>query len=387
MLGPAPFVLLDDARSGGADARLYRDPVRIVTAKTPDEVRSALAALDAARVDGLHAAGYLAYEAGHALEPKLGTPAVSGPLLWFGLFRDFETIAADDVAARLPDPAGAWLGRPRPGITRAAYDTAFARVHEWIEAGDIYQANLSFRASVRVLGDPLAAYAAIRGRAAAGYGGIVWTGDDWLLSFSPELFFALRDGELIARPMKGTTPRGATPETDEAAKATLATDPKQRAENLMIVDLMRNDLARVCTPGSVRVPELFAVESFANVHHLVSTVVGRLAPGKGAVDLLRATFPPGSITGAPKVQAMKTIASLEAPRGPYCGSLFWAGFDGAFDSSVLIRTAAFVEDAGGWSLEARAGAGIVADSDPHAERLETEAKIAALARALEEPCA
>ena len=153
----------------------------------------------------------------------------------------------------------------------------------------------------------------------------------------------------------------------------------------MIVDLMRNDLARVCAPGSVRVPDLFAVESFANVHHLVSTVVGRLAATKGAVDLLSSAFPPGSITGAPKVQAMKVIAALETPRGPYCGSLFWAGFDGAFDSSVLIRTAAFVEDAGGWSLEARAGAGIVADSDPRAERLETEAKIAALARALEEP--
>jgi len=153
----------------------------------------------------------------------------------------------------------------------------------------------------------------------------------------------------------------------------------------MIVDLMRNDLARVSPPGSVSVPGLFGVETFVNVHHLVSTVTARLAPGRGLGDLLRATFPPGSITGAPKVQAMKVIAGLEAPRGPYCGSLFWAGFDGSLDSSVLIRTVALEQDGQGWRLEARAGAGIVADSEPEAERLETETKIAALKRALTEP--
>jgi len=150
----------------------------------------------------------------------------------------------------------------------------------------------------------------------------------------------------------------------------------------MIVDLMRNDLARVCTPGTVKVPKLFEVERFANVHHLVSTVTGELAAGRDAVDLLRAAFPPGSITGAPKVQAMRVIAGLEPPRGPFFGSIFRLGFDGAFDSSVLIRTAAFVEAADGWRVEARAGAGIVADSGPRAERLETETKISALLAAL-----
>ncbi len=148
---------------------------------------------------------------------------------------------------------------------------------------------------------------------------------------------------------------------------------------------MRNDLARVCRPGSVKAPELFAIESFANVHHLVSTVTGMLQTGLGAADLLAATFPPGSITGAPKIQAMKVIASLEPPRGPYCGSVFWAGADGAFDSSVLIRTASCVETQDGWRVEAGAGAGLVADSQPVAERLETEAKISALLRALTEP--
>ena len=174
---------------------------------------------------------------------------------------------------------------------------------------------------------------------------------------------------------------------DEAQKLrdeaqALLNDPKDRAENLMIVDLMRNDLARVSRPGAVKVPALFALESYANVHHLVSTVTGVLLPGVGAADVLKAAFPPGSITGAPKVQAMKVIAGLEPPRGPYCGSLFWAGFDGGMDSNVLIRTSACVQDQDGWRIEAGAGAGIVADSDPHGERLETEAKFAAIHKAL-----
>ncbi|MBC7168976.1 anthranilate synthase component I family protein, partial [Phenylobacterium sp.] len=208
-----------------------------------------------------------------------------------------------------------------------------------------------------------------------------------VVSNSPERFIALRRTSqgLTAetRPIKGTRPRGADAAQDARLAADLSASAKDRAENLMIVDLMRNDLARVCQPGSVKTPELFAIESFANVHHLVSTVTGRLTKGQGTAELLRAAFPPGSITGAPKIQAMKVIAALEPPRGPYCGSIFWAGADGAFDSSVLIRTAALLEDPEGWRVEARAGAGIVADSQPEAERAETEAKVAALRAALE----
>ncbi|RYY45556.1 MAG: aminodeoxychorismate synthase, component I, partial [Sphingomonadales bacterium] len=178
MLVQTPFVLLDDARPGGAEARLYTAPVRVIAAHRPEEVVPALAALDAARAEGLHAAGYIAYEAGHALEPRLAGLSREGdtPLLWFGLFETVEHLAPDAIAAWLPDPAGAWVSRPAPRISRSDYDAAFARVHDWIEAGDIYQANLTFRAAVRVIGDPLAVYAAIRSRAAAGYGGIVWTG-------------------------------------------------------------------------------------------------------------------------------------------------------------------------------------------------------------------
>ena len=267
-----------------------------------------------------------------------------------------------------------------------AYERAVAEVVARNHAGEIFQANIARAWTGRLApgAAPFDLFARLAGQSAAPFAAYLRLPGLALVSNSPERFLQVRGDAAETRPIKGTRPRGAHPEEDAAQVTELSASRKDRAENLMIVDLMRNDLARVCAPGTVEVPELFAVESFANVHHLVSTVRGRLAPGRDAIDLLQAAFPPGSITGAPKVQAMKVIAGLESPRGPYCGSLLWAGFDGAMESSVLIRTAACVQDAAGWAVEARAGAGIVADSDPKAERLETEAKIAALLRALEE---
>lgn len=302
-------------------------------------------------------------------------------------------------AARLQAARGlAWLDLPpRPArggaLTRGlspsdpdVYEAAVADVVSRIHAGEIFQANIA-RAWTGALTEgvsPFDLFARLARQSAAPFAAYFRSPGLALVSNSPERFLAVRGACVETKPIKGTRPRGRDAAEDAANSRDLAASAKDRAENLMIVDLMRNDLARVCAAGSVKVPKLCEVESFANVHHLVSTVTGRLAEGRDAVDLLRAAFPPGSITGAPKVQAMKTIAGLETPRGPYCGSLLWAGFDGAMDSSVLIRTAACVETADGWTVEARAGAGIVADSDPHAERLETEAKIAALARALTE---
>ena len=295
----------------------------------------------------------------------------------------------------------AWLNIPaveRPPVTDplcpdltaddpAAYEAAVAQVVERILAGEIFQANIARAWTGRLTAgaDPFDLFARLRAASPAPFSAYLRLPGAALVSNSPERFLKVDpDGAIQTQPIKGTRPRGGDATEDRALAAELLASDKDRAENLMIVDLMRNDLARVSPPGSVRVPELFKVESFANVHHLVSTVTGRLAGGKGVVDLLAASFPPGSITGAPKVQAMRVIAELEPPRGPYCGSLFWAGFDGAFDSSVLIRGVALTEETGGWRLEARAGAGIVADSDPQAERLETEAKIAALKKALTE---
>jgi para-aminobenzoate synthetase/4-amino-4-deoxychorismate lyase len=359
-----PFVLLDDARGeGAAAARLYRDPVETIATDDPAKLANCLSALRYAAAHGLHAAGWIAYDAGALGEPPNG--AKSGPLLWFGLFERFETIDPADVTAMLPDPAGAWAGTPRPAIDRTAYGAAFDQVKAYIAAGDIYQANLTFRASVLLAGDPLALYARIRETAAAGWGGIVHDGERTLLSFSPEMFFRLEDSQLMARPMKGTAPRG----TDPAA---LVADPKQRAENLMIVDLIRNDLSRIAVPGSVSVPELFTVETYPTLHQMTSTVIADLAPGHDALSVLEAGFPCGSITGAPKLRAMAIAAELEAgSRGLYTGAIgrIDAGGDAGFN--VAIRTLV-IEEEGRASLGL--GSGIVADSDCDEEWRECLAK-------------
>jgi para-aminobenzoate synthetase component 1 len=312
---------------------------------------------------------------------------------------------ADAQASARARAALAWLDAPvdaRPPVEDVlcqaleatdgeAYEAAVARVVARIRDGEIFQANIARAWTGRLVDgvDPFDLFTRLRGQSPAPFSAYWRLEDRALISNSPERFLKVtgQDGAIETQPIKGTRPRGADARDDARLAAELSVSVKDRAENLMIVDLMRNDLARVSPPGSVKAPALFRVETFANVHHLVSTVTARLGPGLGVADLLRASFPPGSITGAPKVQAMKVITAFEPPRGPYCGSLFWAGFDGSFDSSVLIRTVGLEHDARGWRLEARAGAGIVADSDPRAERLETEAKIAALKRALTQPLA
>ncbi|HXU99770.1 MAG TPA: anthranilate synthase component I family protein [Caulobacteraceae bacterium] len=319
----------------------------------------------------------------------------TGAILALGRGEDARAAnhAADEAAAWLdaskgyiadPDPPAAACEASSPG---ACYEAAVAGVKMRIAGGEIFQANIARRwtGTLTPGAGPFAAFARLARASPAPY--CAW----WrlpglaLVSHSPERFIAVADGAVETSPIKGTRPRGANPAEDNALARELLASEKDRAENLMIVDLMRNDLSRVCVPGSVKTPRLFDLTSYPAVHHLVSTVTGRLEEGLDAADLLAAAFPPGSITGAPKIQAMKVIAALEPPRGPWCGTLFWAGLDGDFDSSVLIRTAAFVEEAGGWSFRFDAGAGIVADSDPASERAETEVKALALRRALTGP--
>ncbi|WP_420606433.1 aminodeoxychorismate synthase component I [Novosphingopyxis sp.] len=367
-----PFVLLDDARPGGAKARLYRDPLRVLRADRPDELAPLLEALGAASADGLHAAGYLAYEAGLALEPRLAHRLPTdqpSPLGWFGLFKRYEMFDA----MAWPDPAGAWLSDFTPDITRGEYDAAFAEAIALIEAGDIYQANLTFRTHAGFAGDPRALFAALRDRAGAGYGALVHDGVDWLLSFSPELFFSLKGRAVRVKPMKGTAARLTDPVADAAAAKTLAADPKQRAENLMIVDLLRNDLSRICVPGSVVTGPLFAVETYPTVHQLVSTVRGTLAGSHNAVDLIANLFPCGSITGAPKIRAMEVIGELEtSARGPYCGAIGRIDADGDAAFNVAIRTLCL--KAGVRSVSLGLGSGVVADSLAGTEWAECLAK-------------
>jgi para-aminobenzoate synthetase / 4-amino-4-deoxychorismate lyase len=368
-----PFILLDDARiSGASPARLYAHPVECLTANSPDEVVPLLDSLRAAKARRLHVAGFLAYDAGAMLLPHLETPA-KGIFGWFGLFEHYQEFESDVLASMLPDPAGAWLSPLRPDIACADYSSAFSAVQEYIAAGDIYQANLTFPLSADYAGDPLALYAALRSRAAAGYGGVIWTGEQHYLSFSPELFFALKGGRVTTKPMKGTAPRRADPAADAAEAETLRTDPKQRAENLMIVDLLRNDLSRVCEAGSVAVPELFHIETYPTVHQMTSTVTGILREGDDAIDVIKALFPCGSITGAPKIRSMQIIGEVETgARGIYCGSIGRIDASGDAAFNVAIRTFTLGEQTKRVSLGL--GSGIVADSDESAEWAECLAK-------------
>ncbi len=374
----APFILLDDARKVGASpARLYARPVRTLAARDAAQLDRLLDQLQQAKDEGLHAAGFMAYEAGFALEPKLAARlkgrTLPTPLAWFGLFEEYQEIAAQAVPQLLANPAGAWNGPLSPSITQGDYHAAFDAVGRYITDGDIYQANLTFRATTQYAGNPLALYAAIRPRAAAGYGGVVWTGEQWFLSFSPELFFALKDGRVTTKPMKGTAPRHPDPLIDDAIATEMRADPKQRAENLMIVDLLRNDLSRVAEPGTVIVPKLFTVETYPTVHTMTSTVTAQLRHGLGAVDLIRAIFPCGSITGAPKIRAMEIIDTIETdPRGIYCGSIGRIDASGDAAFNVAIRT--FHLNESEKRVSVGLGSGVVADSVAEAEWAECLAK-------------
>ena len=366
-----PFVLLDDARAG--TATLFGGLTAAVRADTLAEVLPALGAL---RDMGGDRAGFLAYEAGHALDGRPPDAPIRGalPLIWFGRFARVETLDAARIEAML-DAGPACIGPIVPAIDRATYDAMVARIAAYIAAGDIYQANATFAAHVATRGHPLALFRSLRAAQRAPYGALVHTGDDWLLSLSPELFFDLSSRTLTTRPMKGTAPRGPTAELDDAAAAALAADPKNRAENLMIVDLLRNDLSRVAVPGSVRVPALFDVERYPTVLQMTSTVTATARPEIDAVDVLTALFPCGSITGAPKLRAMQVIAEVEAaPRGAYTGSIGAVRASGDAHFNVAIRT--LTMQPGGARLGL--GGGIVADSTADSEWSEALAKAAFL---------
>ncbi len=290
-----------------------------------------------------------------------------------------------DAAPSYPVENGWWDSRLelRSSFTRSRYLDAVARVREYVFAGDIFQSNLSQRFEAPLGEPPWALYRRLRAQNAAPFCAYLDYPESVVLSASPERFLRVDvQGQVETRPIKGTRPRGLGPEHDAALGVVLTESAKDRAENLMIVDLMRNDLSRVCSPGTVRVSELFALEHYATVHHLVSTVVGQLAPGRDALDLLRAAFPGGSITGAPKLRAMEIIAELEpSQRGVYCGSVGYWSFTGALDTSIAIRTALALRNRVYFS----AGGGIVADSDPQQEYLETLDKARGLIDALAPP--
>lgn len=266
-------------------------------------------------------------------------------------------------------------------LTQHEYEQAVQTVIDYILAGDIFEANFTqrFRADLPDNFDCFALYTQLRARNAAPFAAYINAGDTIIASASPERFLYLSNGHVETRPIKGTRPRSDNPRIDQALAEELLNSEKDQAENTMIVDLMRNDLSRVCQPGSIKVPQLCGLESFATVHHLVSAVTGQLKPGHDTVDLLRATFPGGSITGAPKIRAMEIIDELEPTvRGPYCGSIGYLGFNGNMDTSIVIRTYAIKDNKITW----QAGGAVVADSEPREEYEESLAKANALTQTL-----
>ncbi|MBI2479815.1 MAG: aminodeoxychorismate synthase component I [Planctomycetia bacterium] len=275
--------------------------------------------------------------------------------------------------------AVAGIGHVTSDFSRASYLAAVQRVIDYIYAGDVFQVNLSQRLLCRATDDAVSLYLRLRERNPATFAGYFDLGNFQIASASPERFVQVRDGHVEARPIKGTRQRTARPEADLFAAADLRQSEKDRAENVMIVDLLRNDISKVCRADSVQVTQLCDLEVYEYVHHLVSAIRGELAEGKTAIDLVRAAFPGGSITGAPKVRAMEIIAELEpTARGAYCGSLGYIGFDGTMDLSILIRT--ITAGRGWWQLPV--GGGIVAQSNPQQEYDETWHKATGMLKAL-----
>ncbi|MEJ1958813.1 MAG: aminodeoxychorismate synthase component I [Nitrosomonadales bacterium] len=266
-------------------------------------------------------------------------------------------------------------GKIQSNFTKESYTAAFGQVQSYLWAGDCYQINLAQRFSAAATGDSLTAYLTLRKLSPAPYSAFLNLPHGQILCASPERFLNIQNGTVETRPIKGTRPRSSDKQIDSQLAAELQSHPKDRAENLMIVDLLRNDLGKCCTPGTIRVPGLFEVESFASLHHLVSTVEGKLANGQDALDILRACFPGGSVTGAPKKRAMQIIEQIEpSSRGVYCGVIGYIGFDGNMDSNIVIRTLVYT----GGNIRCWAGGGIVADSNAEAEYQESMDKAGAM---------
>jgi para-aminobenzoate synthetase component I len=359
-----PYILFEDGRADHSFL-LFEHPQEIIIARTPGEVRQAFERMQDASARGLYLAGYAGYELGHALEPRLcraGVQTARTPLLCFGAFRAPRLLAGVAGASAPTELA------MTPAWSAADYGRRFAAAREYIFAGDVYQINLTFPLYGRYDGDPLALYRALRLRQPVTFGGIVALGEETVVSLSPEIFFESQGRDIRVRPMKGTARRGFLPFEDMARAQYLTEDIKNRAENLMIVDLLRNDLSRLSEIGSVKVTDLFTIETYPTLHQMTSGVEARLRPNVTIAQLFAGLFPCGSVTGAPKIRAMEIIRELEiAPRGVYCGSLGVIAPDGAMRFNVAIRTLTLFDDS---SLVCNVGSAVVADSDGDEEYAE-----------------
>ncbi|HWV22414.1 MAG TPA: aminodeoxychorismate synthase component I [Devosia sp.] len=363
-------VLLHDNLSPHGQSRLFSEPKEVLCAYDAETVREALKRIVEAGNQGLWAAGYFAYELGFLFEERLAKllPQRSEtPLLWFGLYDEPKPFAG------LPDGPDGAAENLAPAISFADYAAAFKEVKDYIAAGDTYQVNLTFKAHFRLSGSPLDLYRRLAQSQKTAYGAYIHAGDHFVLSRSPELFVSGAGDTLSARPMKGTLPRAPLAAQDAADRAALANDEKNRAENLMIVDLLRNDLGRIAEIGSVKVTDLFTVETYSTLHTMTSGISARRRPDVTMLEILENLFPCGSITGAPKLRAMEIIREVEAkPRGLYTGSIGYIAPNGDFCFNVAIRTAV-IDAAGNGTIGI--GGGIVADSEAQSEYAEALLKL------------
>lgn len=362
------FALFDDATWPSRPARLLSEPVRLIEAFAADDVEDALAAVESGVAEGLIAGGYCAYELGYVYEPRLAPlmPHTGRPLLRFVLFGKSQSLP-DEARRNFLERAGtAQIGQPRPNIDEAEYRTEIGRILQLIGDGDVYQVNYTMKLKASFEGDGLRLYGRLRESARAGAASFLRLPDEDIVSLSPERFFATQGRSINARPMKGTCPRAPDWQRDGARKLELRRDPKQRAENLMIVDLLRNDISRVAKVGTVQVDDLFTVETYPRFHTMTSGISAELREDVRLRDVMRALFPCGSVTGAPKIRAMEIIRDLERePRGVYCGAVGLVERQHAA-FSVGIRTLV-VRDG---TAEMGVGGGIVWDSNADDEYAE-----------------
>lgn len=361
-----PHALFRDDKRG--ESLLFADPREIVVARTAGEVLPAFERLEAARRSGKWLAGYVSYEAGYVFEEKLAPLITDGretPLIAMGIF-DGPAGAGHPLAAPVETDDGAFITEPRAGWDFDAYRQRFERLHDHLRKGDCYQANLTMPIEACWRGDPRSVFWSLVARQPVHYGALIDLGGPVILSRSPELFFKI-DGEgwIETHPMKGTAPRGASLDEDEAIITAMLADEKTQAENRMIVDLLRNDISAISQLGTLSVPKLFAIETYPTVHQMVSHVRAKLVDGVGLPDIFRALFPCGSVTGAPKMWAMRILADLEAvPRDVYCGAIGYCNPAGPMCFSVAIRTLTLFK---GHRAVFNVGGGIVFDSKAEAE--------------------
>ncbi len=367
-----PIVLFQSHRKGASFR--FCDPCDTICVSHPQDVGPALDRIERAVHSGLHAAGFFSYEAASGLDPVLKTHVPGDfPLMWFGLFRHRKNIPAGTPNGKNYD-LGAW----RPSISRSAYDTALNRIRDLIIAGDTYQVNYSFRLRANFSGNSLSLYRDLCRAQRTDYAAYLDIGRFQILSASPELFFALKNGTLTTRPMKGTAPRGRWWKEDKARAKQLQKSEKDRAENVMIVDLLRNDLGRISKAGSVKVPALWHVEHYETLLQMTSTVTSRVRHDVRLRELVTALFPCGSVTGAPKVRTMEIIKEVEqAARGIYTGSIGYLSPGGDMAFNVAIRTVCIDRKTG--IAEFGVGSGITSDSSSDGEYEECLTKARLLA--------